>query len=76
MVLRMYAYCGMHYDICTGDKQTLMKRAKKLIERHEKQGGSVTHLGPTEWELETPENAVMVSDQDGILKLLPDPDTD
>jgi iron-sulfur cluster repair protein YtfE (RIC family) len=67
--LIMYAYCGMKVPIMKGDMATCHAKAKKMRERHERYGGAVTVLAPTKWELETPETACMVSDEDGILAI-------
>lgn len=70
--LIMYSYCGMKVPLKTGDMATCHERAKQLRERHERYGGAVSVLSPTKWELETPENASMVSDEDGILAIVGD----
>ncbi len=65
------AYCGM--TIPHGDGftyQEAKERAKRRMEWFEKRiGGAISRLSPNTWELEEPEDAMMVPDACGILEI-------
>lgn len=68
--LIMSSYCGMSYEIYEGTVEDCRNKAKKICDRHrKKRGGAVTELTDRTWELESPEDARMVSDDDGILSI-------
>jgi hypothetical protein len=70
----LHAYCGMRVPIDRGDKDLCRSTARMIIKRHRRQGGRVNILeAGRRWELETPETACMVSDDDGILEIIPGP---
>jgi len=67
-IVTFHAYCGMSHVVAKGVTRA---RAKEIIRnriRNAKASGQpVTKIGKGEWEFETPEDAFMVSDDDGIL---------
>jgi hypothetical protein len=69
--LKMHAYCGMGYEVATGTLAECRARAGRWRKRHANEyGGEVSTLRRGfEWELVTPDDALMVSDQDGILEI-------
>ena len=67
--LRMRAYCGMTYTIAQGDQAHVRSVASRRLRRARRDTCvSVLEVGK-KWELETPEDAWMVSDEDGILEI-------
>ena len=73
--LTMYAYCGMSVPLITRDEQedreTVRAYAARYIRRARKSGNKVNVLEPgTKWEIETPDDAFMVSDNEGTLSLV------
>lgn len=67
--LVMSSYCGMRIPIMTGDLTACHAKAKRIRDRH---NGPITVLSPTEWELETPDDAGSIGDMDGVLRIVPD----
>jgi hypothetical protein len=57
----------MRIPIMEGTLEQCRSRAKKMIDRHD---GPVTELGEDEWELETPDDAGSIGDNDGILRII------
>ena len=73
MRLRFIAYCGMSYDVL--ERATLeqcLAKVKSWINRHElNDGGEVIEMVEgREWELTTADDAGMISDLEGRLKIL------
>lgn len=66
----LYAYCGMPVPIRTNvDFQEARSVASDLRKRRKQQGYPVTHLGGNKWEIETPDDAIMIGDREGILEI-------
>jgi hypothetical protein len=71
--LVMYAYCGMSIPMDEGDMKTVRAAAARRLRRaRRRQPVTVLEKG-REWELETPDDAFMVSDTDGILRIVDAP---
>jgi hypothetical protein len=64
-----YAYCGMSHTVCRTDKESAKETARQMIRRAKKRGQTVNNLGDGEYEFETPEDARIVSDREGTLKI-------
>ena len=74
--LVMCSYCGMRMPLMKGDLAACHAKARRIRDRHD---GPITVLSPTEWELESPDDAGSIGDMDGILRIVPDksePETD
>ena len=67
MKLSFSAYCGMTYDIDSGDDAR--KAAAKFIKRRRNNGQRVVKLRDNVWECQEPDNCVMIPDNAGILCL-------
>jgi hypothetical protein len=69
--LKMIPYCGsMVRQITTGLLADCRAAARRFRDRHQRDGGNESILKPGfEWELETPDTAFMVSDDEGYLKI-------
>lgn len=69
--LSFSAYCGMTYRIAERIEESEARACVALkIRRARKRGQRVTVLDKGEaWEFETPEDAAMVSDDDGVLRM-------
>lgn len=68
-VLKMVSYCGMSRTLCEGTMNDCMSVVKLHIKRHKKKGGTIGKQEGNKWELQTPENAAMISDDDGYLEI-------
>jgi hypothetical protein len=70
--LKMYAYCGMMTPVCEGTLAECRAKAATWIYHHRntmEYPVSILLRGH-EWELETGDDAVMVGDKEGILKIV------
>lgn len=66
----MVAYCGMRYDIATNVSHDEAKAAaKRFRDKMKAHGCGVTYLGGCEWEIQTPDDAGSISDNEGFLKI-------
>jgi polysaccharide deacetylase 2 family uncharacterized protein YibQ len=69
--IKFYAYCGMSYEIAnnlTADE--VKKKLREMFASARKSGSIVSHIRKNTWEIETPEDAVMVADDEGIVKVI------
>lgn len=70
MHLTHYAYCGMSVPLKDGDEEECRASAARILRRRRNGGHPINVLEPgKEWEIEEREDAMMVSDQAGIMKL-------
>lgn len=69
--LTMISYCGMTRDLIEeGTLEECQDRARKFRKHHEHEGGCVSELeAGMKWELETPEDALLIGDDDGFLTI-------
>ena len=68
--LTMSAYCGMSYEVETGERPDVRREAALLIKRRRKEGFPVSVLEKgREWEIEEHEGCAMIPDTCGILAL-------
>ena len=70
-VLKMIAYNGINIPLKEGTYKECLARARKRIEYYKRRLGgtvSVLHRG-LEWELVPSDNAVMIGDCDGYLRI-------
>lgn len=66
------SYCGMDYTIAENvDLNAAKTIVKERIRSARCQGQPVTKLGKGEWEFETPEDAALISDEEGVLSVNP-----
>ena len=64
-------YSGMTIPITEGSYRDCLERAKRKVELAKKRDQPVNILIPNkQWEFETPEDAMMISDHDGILSII------
>ena len=76
--LKMYAHCGMSYEIAVGDEDECKRASTRFVADKKKRGATVTWADPKPGELQRaeitePETATMVPDWAGILALLVPP---
>jgi hypothetical protein len=70
-VLRFHTYSGMHYEVDCGDDLAEMRIvAAKFIRKARRTQPVDLIVRGRRWEFETPEDAFMISDNDGTLHLL------
>jgi hypothetical protein len=70
----MYAYCGMSYEVGTGEYSEAQARdiVKRFAQKRERAGYSIAQLGTPDWqevEIGEPEDASMVPDDAGVLRV-------
>lgn len=66
--IKFVSYSGITFNLYENlDLESVKQKVKLLNKIARKKGHIVTKIGKGEWEHETPENAIMVSDQDGYL---------
>lgn len=67
----MHAYCGMSYAIMewTDDEAFVRREVAHYLKRKRHHFHVATLSTGKEWEIETPENAVMVGDSEGTLNI-------
>jgi hypothetical protein len=70
-VLRFHTYSGMHYEVDCGDdlKEIRSAAAKFIMNARRTQPVGIVKPGHS-WEFVTPDDAFMISDNDGTLHLL------
>ena len=70
--LTLHAYCGMPVPLADGDLDDVRQAAAQFIRRKRRRGKPVTKLiRGQEWEVQTPEDAAIISDDEGLLVLDP-----
>lgn len=69
--IKFHAYCGMSYEIANDlTIDEVKEKLREMFASARKSGSMISHIGKNTWEIETPENAVMVSDNEGIVKVI------
>lgn len=69
--VKFYTYCGMSYTLAENvDKEEAKSVVRNQITRARKNGKSVTKISPGRWEFETPDDAGMVSDNEGTMVII------
>jgi len=70
MQLTHYAYCGMSVPLADGDENECRGRAARVLRRRRNQGHPIAVLDfGKAWEIQEREDAMMVSDFAGVMKL-------
>lgn len=68
----LHAYCGMNVPVAEDvDKDAAKDAVRGFLRRARRKGNPVEKLGPRRWEIQTPEDAIMVDDLEGTLAIHP-----
>jgi len=66
------AYCGMSVPVARDvDREEAIAAIKRFLNRARRNGCPVAKLGKGQWEIQTPDDAALVSDLEGILRVRP-----
>jgi len=63
------AYCGMSYNIASGELSEIRKKAAGVLKSRKRNGHFIHKLRKNAWECQEPEGCFMVPDSAGILVL-------
>lgn len=67
--LRFNAYCGMSWQIASGTLIDCRNAAAKILRKRKKNGHPIVKLKENKWEVQEPENSILVPDTAGVLVL-------
>lgn len=69
--VRFVSYGGMSYNVCeTCDREEAQDTVRAFLKRARKRGCCTSKIDANVWEVETPENAAMIGDGEGFLKVV------
>ncbi len=68
--VRFISYSGMSYNVREDcDREEAQTAVRAFLKRARKRGCYTSKIAANEWEVETPEDAAMIGDGEGFLKV-------